>query len=154
LSQQASAKQAQRSISLCHLTDDTYTGSSGMKNNYLFPLHLPAGKGRVEMEEKKCCYEKLIFRITKEHCKSSHIFVFNDSVRPGRSDDRIPVGRRDFPYTTTRATGLTQPRVQWVPGPFPGVKRLGCGVDHPAPPSKKKVKVKHTHFRPCRPRGV
>jgi hypothetical protein len=45
----------------------------------------------------------------------------------------------DFPHTFTPAMGSTQPRIQWVPGLFPGVKRPGRGVNHP-PPSSAEVK--------------
>jgi hypothetical protein len=37
---------------------------------------------------------------------------------------------RDFQHPSIPALGPTQPPVQWVPS-FPGVKRLGRGVDHP-----------------------
>jgi hypothetical protein len=47
---------------------------------------------------------------------------------------------RDFLHTFRPALGLTQPPVQWVPTrSFPGVKRSGCGADHP-PPSSAEVK--------------
>jgi hypothetical protein len=33
----------------------------------------------------------------------------------------------------------TQPSIQWITNPFPGVKRPGCGVDYP-PPSSAEAK--------------
>ena len=42
-----------------------------------------------------------------------------------------PGGGRDFPHPSRPALGPTQPPVQWVPGLFRGVKRLGRGADHP-----------------------
>jgi len=33
------------------------------------------------------------------------------------------------------ALGPTQPPIQWVPGLSRGVKRPGCGIDHPPPHS-------------------
>ena len=59
---------------------------------------------------------------------------FSDSLRAGRSGDRIPVAAIfSAPVQTVRASytiGI---------GSFPGVKRPGCGVDHP-PPSIAKAK--------------
>jgi hypothetical protein len=53
--------------------------------------------------------------------------------------NRIPVCGRDFPHSSRPTLRLNQHPIQWVLGPFPGVKRPGCGVDHP-PPSSTEVK--------------
>jgi len=53
------------------------------------------------------------------------------------------------------ALGPTQPPIQWIPGLFPGVKRPGCGVDHPLPSSfeiKERVELNlypHWAFVAC-----
>ena len=43
-----------------------------------------------------------------------------DSLRAGRSVDRIPMGGRDFPHPSPPALGPIQSPVQWVPGPSRG----------------------------------
>jgi hypothetical protein len=51
---------------------------------------------------------------------------------------------RDFPQIFGPALGPTQPLVQRVSGPFPGVKRPGRGVDHPSQSSaevKERVEL-------------
>jgi len=41
---------------------------------------------------------------------------------------------------------------KWVPGLFPGVKRSGCGVNHPPPPSAEvKEGVHPYHYSPSVP---
>jgi len=39
--------------------------------------------------------------------------------------------RQDFLHTSRPAQVPTQPRVQWVPGLFPRMRRLGLGANHP-----------------------
>ena len=47
----------------------------------------------------------------------------------------------DCPHQSRKALGPTQSLVRRVPGPFPGDKAVGCGVDHP-PTSSAEVKVR------------
>jgi len=63
---------------------------------------------------------------------------YSDSLRSGRSRDRIPVGGEIF---RTRTDQLLGPPSLLYNGyqVFPGVKRPGRGVDHP-PPSSAEVK--------------
>ena len=69
-----------------------------------------------------------------------YLNLYSDSLHPGRSGDRIPVGEqfsapfhtdpRTQPASSSRSTGS-----------FPGVKRPGRGVQHPphlAPKLKKE----------------
>jgi len=70
---------------------------------------------------------------------------YSDSLQAGRSGDRIPVerrgGGRDFPHPSRP----DQPAFYTMgTGSFLGVKRSGCGVDHPSPSSaevKERVEV-------------
>jgi hypothetical protein len=45
--------------------------------------------------------------------------------------------RREIPHPPRPFVGPTQPPVQRVPGLYPEVNSLGCGVDHPSPSSAK-----------------
>ena len=61
-----------------------------------------------------------------------------DSLRPRRSGDRIPVGAR-FPATIQTGSGDHPASCTMGTGSLPGVKRPGRGVEHP-PTSKAEVK--------------
>ena len=59
---------------------------------------------------------------------------YSDSLRTGRSGDRIPVGAR-FPAPVQTGPGAYPASCTMSTGSFLGVKRPGRGADHP-PPSK------------------
>ena len=59
---------------------------------------------------------------------------YSDSLRAGRSGDRIPVGAR-FSAPVQTSPGAYPASCTMGTGSFPGVKRPGRGADHP-PPSK------------------
>ena len=56
----------------------------------------------------------------------------SDSLRAGRSGDRIPVGAKS---SATVLTGFEAHPVSYTmcTGSLPGVNRLGRGIDHPPP---------------------
>jgi len=56
----------------------------------------------------------------------------SDLLRAGRSGDRMPMGSR-FSAPVQTATGVRPASCTMGAGLFPGVKRLGCAVDHPPP---------------------
>jgi hypothetical protein len=57
---------------------------------------------------------------------------YSDSLRAGRSGDRIPVGARFFAPVQT-GPGTHPASYAMSTWSFPGVKRPGRGVDHPPP---------------------
>jgi len=69
---------------------------------------------------------------------SGQLSRHSDSVRAGRSRDRIPVRARFFAPVQT-GPGAHPAFYTMGNGPFPGVKRPGCGFDH-LPPSSAEVK--------------
>jgi hypothetical protein len=66
------------------------------------------------------------------------IAQYSDSLRAGRSGDRIPVGAR-FSVAVQIGPGSHPASYTMGAGSFSGVKRPGRGVDHP-PPSSAEVK--------------
>jgi hypothetical protein len=59
---------------------------------------------------------------------------YSDSLRAGRSGDRIPVGTK-FSAPVQTSPGTHPASYTMGTGSFPGVKRPGRGVDHPTPSS-------------------
>jgi hypothetical protein len=54
-------------------------------------------------------------------CGPVELSQFNDSLRAGRYEDRIPIGER-FPAPVQTGPGTHPASVQWVPGLCPGGK--------------------------------
>ena len=63
---------------------------------------------------------------------------YSDSLRAGRSGDRIPVWAR-FSSPVQTGPGAHPASFTMGTGSFPGVKLSGLGLDHP-PPSSAEVK--------------
>ena len=57
---------------------------------------------------------------------------YSDSLRAGRSGDRIPVGAR-FSAPVQTGPGAHPASYTMGTGSLPGVKRPGRGADHPSP---------------------
>jgi len=84
-----------------------------------------------------------MYRMSMKSCGSGQLRRYSDSLRAGRSGDRISVAAR---FSAPVQTGPgAQPHFYTVgTGSFPGVKRPGRGVDHPTPSSagvKEKVEI-------------
>ena len=69
-----------------------------------------------------------------------HPSRYSDSLRAGRSGDRIPVKAR-FSASAQAGPGAHPPSSTMSTGSLPGVKRSGRGADHPHPPN---TEVKET----------
>ena len=65
--------------------------------------------------------------------------TYNDLLRTGRSSDRIPVGGEIFRIRSDRPWGPHRLLHNGYRVSFPGVKRPGCGVDHPAHSSAEVI---------------
>ena len=71
-------------------------------------------------------------------CGPRQLSRYSDSLRAGRSGDRIPEGAR-FPAAVQTGPGAYPASCTVGTGSLPGVKRPGRVVDHP-PPSSAEVK--------------
>ena len=67
------------------------------------------------------------------NCRPEWLCRYSDSLRDGRSGDRIPLGR-DFPHPLHTVSGAHPTSYTMVTGYYSGVKLLGRGVDHPHNP--------------------
>ena len=72
--------------------------------------------------------------ITEQYygCGPRQLSRYSDSLRTGRSGDRIPVGAR-FSAPVQTGPGAHPAYYTMVTGSFSGVKRPGRGRDHPTP---------------------
>jgi hypothetical protein len=64
---------------------------------------------------------------------------YSDSLRAGRSGDRIPLGAR-FSASVQSGSDAHPASYTMDTGSFPGVKRPGRGVDHPPHPAPRLKK--------------
>ena len=84
--------------------------------------------------------EKLNFKMLRGVLSRDSSVGIVTRIRDGRSGFRISAMAKDlfFSKTSRPAVGPTQPPTKWVPGIFPGVKRLGREID--ITPSSAEVK--------------
>jgi hypothetical protein len=91
------------------------------------PLRMEAQKKATSMSSYKVFF--LLLRLGSR---------YSDSLRAGRSGDRVPVGAR-FSAPVQTGPGTYPASCTMGTGSFPEVKQPGLGVDHP-PPSSTKVR--------------
>jgi hypothetical protein len=96
------------------------------------------------------CLPKFLYR-TRQLQEPGWRSRYSDSLRPGRSGDRIPV-RRDFPHLSRPASGPTRPPVQWVQGLSREKGRAGRDADH-TPSAEVKKELSYTSTHPMGPPG-
>ena len=82
------------------------------------------------------CYGSVVRMLKYYRGLPNGISRYSDSLRAGRSGDRIPVEER-FSAPAHTGPGVHPASCTMGIGPFPGVKRPGRGADHP-PPSKRR----------------
>jgi hypothetical protein len=83
----------------------------------------------------------------RRHGGRGELSRYSNSLRAGRSGDRIPVGR-DFSAPVQTGPGVHPASYTMGTGSFPRVKRPGRGVDH-APPSSAEVKERVELYLDC-----
>ena len=93
----------------------------------------PGGAGDAQMKEIAA---SLLDRtaLLSEHLRKrrpGYLSRYSDSLRAGRSGDRIPVWAR-FSAPVQTGPGAHPTSYTMGTGPFPGVKRPGRGIDHPS----------------------
>jgi hypothetical protein len=78
---------------------------------------------------------------------------YSDSLRAGGFGDRIPVGAR-FSAPVQKGPRAHPASYTMGTGTFPGVKRPGCGANHPRPFSIEVIRVSYTSTPPLGPRAL
>ena len=82
------------------------------------------------------CHNRDSWQAPAEYYRQHKRGRYSDSLRAGRSGDRIPVGAM-FSAAVETDSGVHPTSYRMGTGSFPGVKRLGRGVDHPVPSSSE-----------------
>ena len=78
------------------------------------------------------------------YCGPGQLSRYSDSLRAGRSGDRIPVGAR-FSAPIQTGPGAYPASCTMGTESFPGVKRPGRGVEHPPPYSAEVKKEEYSY---------
>jgi hypothetical protein len=104
-------------------------------------------------EVSRLYYDSFIVFTTKQQKFAIELSI-RDSLRAARSGDRIPVSVRiSSPVQTDPGAHPASYTMGTVS--FPGVKRPGCGTDHPLPSSAEvKEKVQLCLYPPLGLRGL
>jgi hypothetical protein len=118
---------------ICHDCNKVYIGQTAC----LFTNRYKERIRYVRTAQTTCAYcvtNSLQFTRLQTHRGPGQLSRYSDSLRAGRSGDRIPVGAKFFAYVQT-GPGAYPASYTMGTGSFPGVKRPGSGADHPPPTS-------------------
>ena len=124
----------------------------GIYDAYCFTTTTVVTRRRLNVTFIVHCLSCVSFNVSKLGVGRDSVSQYSDSLRAGRSGDRIPVGARFSAPVQTGPGGPPSLVYNGYRVSFPGVKRPGRGVDHPrASSAEVKERVKLYLYSSSRP---